>query len=66
MDKFDIHKWQRDANTTVNEAHSVFGHPGYSQRVDDIFKAFAFDKDKFGGLERDEKQYIVDQLQKQI
>ena len=62
MDKFDIHKWQRDANTTVNEAHSAYGHPGYSQRADDLYKAFAKPDGEYANLEYEEREYIVDQL----
>ena len=66
MDKFDIHKWQRDANTLLKEAHSVYGHPGYTKRADKLYQTFAKQDGEYANLEYEERQYIVDQLKKNL
>ena len=53
MDKFDIHKWQRDAYSILNEANS--------EAAFEVYKTITNSK-KYNSLEYDERKYVADKL----
>lgn len=57
MDKFDIHKWQRDAYNTLNEANS--------EEAFEVFKSISTSK-KYNSLKYDDRKYVLDKLYKDL